>query len=222
MANACKAINLAALSRIHISRDPWPWGTYEGPFHPEVLEARFPTDHFSYHSQYRILEAMGRQKSDSWYQHNVRTRPLLELGKKQPFEPDSLDPIWLDVAHDLISPAFREVLSDAVQYDVRKLDMQAHFWEFAEGSFFQPHVDKPHKIVTFLMYLTKNWTEEHGGCLNILGSADPCDVRRVIAPRANTAVVLKREAQAWHSVSRIPIGVARNRLLLQAWFWHSP
>lgn len=222
MTSACKAIDLAALSKVRIGPDPWPWGTYEGVFHPEVLRARFPTDHFSYHSQYRILEAMGKRNSDSWYQHNVRTRPLLELGKKEPFEPDTLDPIWLDVARDLLSPSFRECLSGAAQYDVRHFDMQAHFWDFAEGSFFQPHVDKPHKIVTFLMYLTKDWTEENGGCLQVLGSNDPSDVRHVVPPRANTAVILKWEPNAWHSVSRIPFGVTKNRLVLQAWFWGSP
>ena len=147
------------------------------------------------------------------------TRPLLELGKTDPFEPETLAPEWLDVAADLNSPEFRDCLSDVVRHDVRKLDMQAHFWDFLPGSFFQPHVDKPHKIVTVLMYLTKDWTEANGGCLQILGSGDPEDVHCVVPPKVNMGVILKREPRAWHAVTRIPPDSTRNRRLLQAWFW---
>jgi hypothetical protein len=215
------AVDIAALGRIQVRDDPWPWATYCGVFGPDVVEAPFPGDHFSYHSQRRILDAIGKGGSDAWYQHNVRTRPLLELGSSEPYEPEGLDPAWHAVAQDLVSRDFRECVSDVALHDVRRLEMQAHFWEFCEGSFFQPHVDKPHKIVTILMYLTRDWQEAEGGRLQILGSSDPADVRHSVAPAANNGVVLKRTPDSWHSVSPIPFGTGRPRLLLQAWFWES-
>jgi hypothetical protein len=215
------AVDLSALGRARVQDDPWPWATYSGVFAPDVVEAPFPHDHFSYHSQRRILDAIGKEGSDAWHQHNVRTRPLLELGRSEPYEHETLDPAWLAVARDLASPEFRDCLSDVVLHDVRNLEMQAHFWEFSEGSFFQPHIDKPHKIVTILMYLTRGWQEADGGRLQILGSSDPDDVRHSVPPAANIGVVLRRTSEAWHSVSPIPFGTPRPRRLLQAWFWES-
>ncbi|MCY4559408.1 MAG: 2OG-Fe(II) oxygenase [Chloroflexi bacterium] len=215
------ALDLHSLSKVTMNREPSQWGSYYGVFNPRVLEAKFPEDHFSYHSQRRILEAICKRGTDAWYQHNVRTRPLLELGSKDPFEPDTLDPLWLCVADDLSSRDYRECLSETVRHNVRDLKMQAHFWEFGEGSFFQPHVDKTHKIVTHLMYLTKGWTEGKGGCLQLLGSKNSADIRRTFPPTANFGVLLKREPHAWHSVSKIPIGIDSPRLVLQAWFWGS-
>jgi hypothetical protein len=213
------ALDLQALSCATVRSDPWYHATYTGVFRPEVLDAPFPDEHFSFHAQRRLLEAMGKKGSDAWYQHNVRTRPLLELGASEPFEPDSLNPVWLKVAKDLTSPEFRDCISDVAQHDVRKLEMQAHFWEFREGSFFQAHVDKPHKVVTFLMYLTKNWAIENGGCLQILSSREPHCAAYTVPPIANNGVILKREPAAWHAVTKIPADSKRHRVLLQAWFW---
>lgn len=214
-----QALNLGALASAELSEDPCPWASYQDVFEPHVLAASFPTDHFSCHSQRRLLEALGKRGSDAWYQHNVETRPLLELGAEEPFAPDGLDGAWLDVASDLLSPEYRECISDVARCDVRRLQMQTHFWRFGEGSFFQPHVDKPHKIVTHLMYLSEQWTPEMGGCLQLLGSGDPGDVRVEVPPLKNTGVVLRRTDWAWHAVSKMPRGREGTRRVLQVWFW---
>jgi hypothetical protein len=216
-----RALNLEALSSAALKQDPCPWASYEGVFEPHVLAAKFPADHFDSHSQRRLLEALGKKGSEAWYQHNVETRALLELGADAPFEPNGLDAPWLEVASDLLSPEYRDCISEVAQYDVRRLRMQAHFWRFGEGSFFQPHVDKPHKMVTHLMYLSDQWTPDMGGCLQLLGSGDPNDVRVEVPPIKNTAVVLRRTDWAWHAVSKVPRGCERMRQVLQVWFWAS-
>ncbi len=214
-----RALKLRTLSSAQMSDDPCPWASYEGVFQPHVLSADFPSHHFACHSQRRLLEALGRRHSDAWYQHNVETRALLELGSEEPFEPDSLDDVWLDVAADLLSPEYRDCLSDVAGFDVRRLEMQAHFWRFGEGAFFQPHVDKPHKMVTHLMYLNEQWTPQMGGCLQLLGSGDRDDVRVEVAPIKNTGLVLRRTDSAWHAVSAISRGCEQMRRVLQVWFW---
>ncbi|MGK5627798.1 2OG-Fe(II) oxygenase [Streptomyces sp. URMC 123] len=213
-------IDLDALGSAEMRTDPFPWAFYGNALRdPQALIDAFPTTGFEWHSQRRILETLGRRGTDAWYQHNVATRALLELGETRPHEPAELDDRWLAVVDDLLSPEYRERLSDVTGVDVRPLRMQAHFWRFDEGAFFQPHVDKPHKIVTHLMYLTENWTEDLGGCFRVLGSNDPQDVHTEIPPLPNNAIVLRRTDNAWHSVSAIPRGQQRSRKLLQVWFW---
>jgi len=214
-----KSLSIESLASARVALDPWTWGAYNGVFQEQVLNAPFPSDHFSYHAQRRLLEAMGKKGGDAWCQHNVRTRPLLELGETKPFKPESLHTAWLDLARELNVPEFRDCLSDVVEHDVRALQLQAHFWEFHPGSFFQPHIDKPHKKITFLMYLTKNWGEENGGCLQVLGSSDLSDVHHTVPPTANNGVILKRDPDSWHAVTRIPFDSKQPRRLVQAWFW---
>ncbi|WP_236792404.1 2OG-Fe(II) oxygenase [Amycolatopsis sp. GM8] len=200
--------------------EPYPWAYYSKALRdPQGLAEVFPDIGFGWHSQRQILEKLGKKGSDAWYQHSVATRPLIELGKTVPYDSASLDDRWLAFAEDLLSPEYRESLTESTGHDVRGLRMQAHFWRFEEGSFFQPHVDKAHKIVTHLMYLTEEWTPEMGGCFRVLSSDQPDDVHIEIPPLPNNSIVLRRTDNAWHSVSAIPRGSGQTRRLVQVWFW---
>lgn len=213
-------INMENLGAAEMRTDPFPWAYYEGAFRdPSALIDGFPDTGFEYHAERRILEAIGKKGSDGWYHNNVMTRALLELGETKPHEPEGLSDEWLAVAEDLLSAEYRERLSDVTGHDVRRLRMQAHFWRFNEGAEFQPHVDKPHKIVTHLLYLTDDWSKDMGGCFQVLGSNDPADVHTEIPPVPNNSIVLRRTDNAWHAVSGIPRGIDRSRKLLQIWFW---
>ncbi|PCG84223.1 hypothetical protein CIB93_20630 [Streptomyces sp. WZ.A104] len=214
------AINMDAISAARMSDEPFPYALYDEAFHDtRPLIEGFPTEGFEWHSQRRILETLGKRGSDAWYQHSVATRALLELGEERPHRPEGLDDIWSAVAEDLTSAEYRERLTELTGHDVRKLKMQAHFWRFDEGAFFQPHVDKPHKMVTQLFYLTDQWSKDMGGCFRVLGSNDAEDVHAEIPPVPNNSIVLRRTDNAWHSVSPVPRGSGRSRTLLQVWFW---
>lgn len=213
-------INMETLSAADFRTEPFPWAYYEGAFRdPQPLIDTFPDSGFEFHAERKILEAIGKKGTDAWYHNNVQTRALLELGETKPWEPSELSEAWLGVAEDLLSAEYRERLSDLTSHDVRQLKMQAHFWRFNEGAEFPPHVDKPHKIVTHLLYLTENWSKDLGGCFQVLNSDDQSDVYTEIPPVPNNSIVLRRTDNAWHSVSGIPRGANRSRKLLQIWFW---
>jgi hypothetical protein len=215
-----EVIDFEALSGAEMHNIPYPWACYERAFtDPEALVCQFPTDGYAPHSQQKLLETLGKKGSSAWYQHNVRTRALLELGQTEPHDKHELADVWLAVAQDLLSKEYRERLTKLTGHDVRELPMQAHFWRFYGGAFFQPHIDKSHKIVTHLMYLTPEWSPEMGGCFRVLGSNDPEDVHTEIAPTSNVSIVLRRTDNAWHCVSRIPRETQQTRTLLQVWFW---
>jgi hypothetical protein len=214
-----QAIDFEALGAARFNAEPYPWAQYTGAFaDAQRLADTFPDDSYEPHAQQRLLETLGRRASAEWYQHNVFTRALLELGETRPFRPEGLDDAWLAVARDLASAEYRERLTELTGYDVRSIPMQAHFWKYQEGSFFKPHVDKPHKIVTHLMFLTDGWEPAMGGCFQVLGSGRQDDVRAEISPELNNAIVLRRTDNAWHSVSAIPRD-QRTRKVLQTWFW---
>lgn len=213
-------VRMDALSAAEMRTDPFPWAHYENAFSdPRRLVERFPDSGFEPYASRRILEALGKHGTDAWYDHNVKTRALLEFGSSEPREADDLDEAWVAVAEDLCSPAYRECLSDVTGLDVRDLPMQAHFWQFMEGATFKPHVDKPHKIVTHLFYLADEWHPGLGGCFQVLRSSDPGDVHTEIPPVPNDSIVLRRTDEAWHAVSPIPRGTDRTRKVLQIWFW---
>jgi hypothetical protein len=215
-----EVLDLDSLSSAEMHNDPYPFALYDAAFQGGMdLDAAFPADFFSWHSQRVLLDALGKQGSDAWFQHNVATRPLLELGETEPFEPDGLSAPWLALARDLSSPEYRYAISELSGHDVRELPMQAHFWCFHDGSSFTPHVDKSHKIVTHLLYLTREWTPVMGGCFRVLGSSNPDDIRQEIPPLPNNAIVLRRTDNAWHSVSGIPRESGYIRRLVQIWFW---
>jgi SM-20-related protein len=214
-------LNIEAIREASMQTEPYPFAAYDGTFKDvDRLLAAFPDDGFEYHAQRRLLENLGRKGSDDWYRHNVRTRPLLNLGDSAPHEPDALDEVWLEVADDLSSPEYREALTELTGFDVRELPMQTHFWSFEGGASFKPHVDKAHKMVTHLMYLTENWDPSVGGSFLVLGSDDETDVVHSLPPYANSSLVLRRTDNAWHSVDSIPRG-GRPRRLIQTWFWAS-
>jgi SM-20-related protein len=214
-------LNIEAIRYASMCTDPYPYASYDHTFTDvDRLLAAFPEDGFEYHAQRRLLETLGRKESDQWYQHNVRTRPLLNLGETSPHEPDELDDVWLALAEDLASPGYREALTELTGFDVRSIPMQTHFWSFEGGASFKPHVDKPHKMVTHLMYLTEDWEPSAGGAFLVLGSSDHTDVSQSFPPYAGSSLVLRRTDDAWHSVTPIPRG-GRPRRLIQTWFWAS-
>ncbi len=214
-------LNIQAIRKASMLTDPYPHAPYDDTFcDVETLLKAFPEDGFEYHAQRKLLETLGRKESPEWYQHNVRTRPLLNLGETAVHEPDALDDCWIALAEDIASPEYREALSQLTGIDLRPHPSQTHFWSFEGGASFKPHVDKPHKMVTHLMYLTEDWQPSVGGCFQVLGSPAEHDVVVEYPPYANHSLVLRRTDDAWHSVSGIPRG-SRPRRLVQTWFWVS-
>jgi hypothetical protein len=214
-------LNIEAIHNASMVDDPYPYAPYVNTFSEvDSLLNAFPDNGFEYHAQRRLLENLGRKDSPEWYQHNVCTRALLTLGETTPHEPAGLADVWLALAEDIVSAEYREALTELTGFDVRPYPSQTHFWSFEGGASFKPHVDKSHKMVTHLMYLTENWEPSIGGSFQVLGSGDSGDVVAEFPPYANHSLVLRRTDNAWHSVTGIPRD-SRPRRLVQTWFWVS-
>jgi hypothetical protein len=215
-------IDFDTLARTRMQAFPYPWASYSGPFRQPPPAQAFPDKGFVSHAEHRILDAIGKKRTDTWFQHNIETRALIELGAAEPHQVQDLDGIWLAIAQDILSARYRDCLSDVTGLDVRELKMQAHFWRCRGGSFFTPHVDKPHKVVTHLMYLTEDWTPAMGGCFRVLLSGDTNDVHAEVSPAKGQSILLRRTDTAWHSVTPTPRDSPCERRVLQVWFWGDP
>jgi Rps23 Pro-64 3,4-dihydroxylase Tpa1-like proline 4-hydroxylase len=99
--------------------------------------------------------------------------------------------------------------------DLTGHDLGLDLWEYEPGDWLSPHVDKPEKLVTQLLYLTEGWRPEHGGYLRVLRDAAPGSVDRLLAPALGSSTVLVQSGSSWHAVdSPRPGSPARRSLTI--------
>jgi hypothetical protein len=126
---------------------------------------------------------------------------------------DDLPPIWAELIGELIGPAYRADVArtlDLPPVDALEIRLVRH----APGDWLGPHTDRQDKIFSHVLYLNPQWDPAWGGCLQILGSADPHDVVATIAPELGASAVLVRAENSWHQVSRLAAAQTRERVSL--------
>ncbi len=212
----CTAIATAAART-----DPYRHFAYSGAFTSDrtaaELLATFPDEGYEWQIEYKIDQAL-RVDERKAARHKKRMRVAVDIEHTELIDPGSLSAAWRAVMAEVLSPAYREAVSTATQVDVRRMGMLAHFWRFAPGSYFRPHVDLPHKAVTHLFYFGAGWRSEWGGCLRLLDGPDMAAAAVEYAPVLNTAVIQVRSDDAWHAVSTLAPDCPHERLVFQVWF----
>jgi SM-20-related protein len=130
-----------------------------------------------------------------------------------------LSAAWLGLAHDLLSPAYRVAMSLLTGCDLSSVPMEANVFHYGPGACLGPHPDLDDKLVTHVIYFNQSWDREDGGCLTILGSADPNDITAEITPIVGNSVVLVRSKNSWHAVSRVLNNCRTSRRSLTLTFY---
>lgn len=114
-----------------------------------------------------------------------------------------LDGLRHDLSRDLLMPLPRT---------------EAHFALYPPGGFYETHVDRhrgtEHRLLTFILYLNENWTDEDGGHLEIF---DPVSQERLqqFAPIGGRLILFRSEVFP-HRVATSK----RTRKSLTGWFRH--
>ena len=206
-------INLRHLAQRKLDTEPYRWAAIDRLFSPSdaaALAASFPRDHF------KLVAGYGGEKD-----YEYEARALIGMGADTVSRPAELSKAWRSLAHDLLSPAYRTAMSLLTACDLTTALLEVNVFHYGPGASLGPHPDLADKIVTHVLYFNRSWNREHGGCLTILGSADPTDVVAEIAPVVGHSAVLVRSENSWHAVSRVVNDCDRSRRSLTATFYRA-
>jgi len=190
-----RLLKLQRIAEQKMETEPYRWKFVDGLFSVEdaPLLASFPCDKFK-----RVAD-LDREKG--YYEY--RSRSLIHMGAAVPSHAEGLGPAWRTLAGELLSAEYRSTLSRITGRDLTSALMEVNVLLYGPGSWLGPHLDLEEKMVTHVLYFNETWDQRHGGCLNILRSADPADVLAEIPPMVGNSVLLVRSDQSWHSVSRV-------------------
>ncbi len=215
-----KVLDESVFGDLILAPRPWPHALLHACFRPDrvaELEGDFPTVGFHWFIQYQLARAQGDRESEE--RHRIMHRTLVDMGATgvdRRF--GEVAEVWVDLARDLDSKELRERLSELTGRDIRDSPMRADFWRYMPGAAFQPHIDKPHKAVTVLLYLSGRWPESGGGELVLLESPEAEPVVE-LAPVTGAGAVFPYVPTGWHGVRRLSPEYAQERRGIQAWYW---
>lgn len=195
-----------------LATEPYGWALVSDLFSlrdAKILADTFPRDHF---------KTVAGYDGEKGYEYEARS--LIEMGGEVPSGAGTLNPVWRQLAADLLSPAYRAAVTKLTGVDVAAAPMEVNVFHYGPGAWLGPHVDLKDKIVSHIFYFNESWNVADGGCLTILGSSDRADTVRVIAPVVGGSVVLVRSARSWHAVSRVAEGCRRSRRSMVVTFYN--
>ncbi len=205
-------IDLDRISQSKIEVEPYRWALIEGLFSPadaKALAGAFPRDHFKRLSHY------GGDK-DSEYE----ARALIGMGAQKVSHPEELSGAWSELAMDLLSPAYCAAMSLVTNCDLSDALLEVNLFHYPPGGVLGPHPDLADKIATHVLFFNREWNDSDGGCLNILRSANPQEIAKIISPVVGASAILVRSESSWHAVSPVVKTCNRSRRSLTATFYH--
>jgi SM-20-related protein len=203
-------IDFGAIAATRLEREPFEWALVDPALKPEDAERlidTFPVDDF-----WRLSHDDGEKS------YTYSARPLVILGDDRPTDLAPLPAPWDELVADLLSPDYRDSLSEALAQPLDDAPMEAAVWRWDREAELGPHRDLPEKLVTQVFYLNAGWNPWWGGCLRILGSEDEHDLAAEIQPAAGTASILVRSDSSWHSVSPVTSPPVPRRSVIVTWY----
>lgn len=126
--------------------------------------------------------------------------------------------LWREGLKAFGSGAYREALGSLTGVRLCDADVTFDLWEYVGGDWLSPHLDKPEKLVTQVIYLTPGWREGAGGRLLIQERDEPASAVCRIPPRFGNATILVRSDSSWHAVESVGPGSPPRRSLTVT-FW---
>jgi hypothetical protein len=206
-------LDLTQIARSKLQTRPYAWTTIDGLFTPRdtaALARTFPCDHF------KTVSGHGGEKD-----YDYEARSLIRLGTDSVSNAAQLSGVWLELAHDLLSPSYRTAMSLLTALDLTSAPLEVNVCHYGPGASLGPHLDLPEKIVTHVLYFNSTWDRAAGGCLSILRSRDPDDVACQVIPTAGNSAVLIRSDRSWHAVPRVVEGCRISRRSMTVTFYRS-
>jgi SM-20-related protein len=206
-------VDLDALRGAPLGASPHRWGYLPHALEPGAaaeLRDTFPVSGFWH------LQAHDGEKPMQF-----RLRCVVPLGALEAVERSTLSPVWRALVDELLSSACRDAFAEALGQSLDEHLLELSAWRWGPEAHLGPHVDIPRKLASVVFYFNEGWDPAWGGCLHILGSDDPADVKAELPPALGSASILVRSESSWHSVPRVSDEAPEERLSLIA-TWQYP
>ncbi|MEW9518214.1 2OG-Fe(II) oxygenase [Streptomyces tubercidicus] len=185
---------LVSFDRTTAEDAPFRWYHVHDTFAPaeaRALRDTFPRDGL------RMVTRTGTDKSYAMYHRRLHPVDDGEAGAAGLAGP------WRRLVAEVTGPAYRAAVAGLTGLPVGDAPVEVNVWRYGGSCWLDPHVDKPEKLVTHVLYFNEAWPTGRGGDLLLLGSSSGDDVVRRVAPVANTGVLLVRGEESWHAVERV-------------------
>ncbi|GAA6619155.1 2OG-Fe(II) oxygenase family protein [Scytonema sp. NUACC26] len=129
--------------------------------------------------------------------------------------------IWQRFFEELWSLAYLKVMGKLSGLKLENCLMTIGFRRFHSGhaKFWVPHTDGSHRVLTHLFYFNEEWSNDWGGCLQILLQKDTSSVVYSIPPLIGSSVALVETGKSWHVITPISPQAPQHRLTMQTVFW---
>jgi 2OG-Fe(II) oxygenase superfamily len=207
-------LDIQAIRDATLREKPFTWAALQHSFMStdvaQELADCFPQDGFG--EKHRRL---GESSVSGGHYLNGRGLVTRETGEIHRAE--TLDPIWVQLAHELLSVEYRSAMAALTGCDLTGTLLEAIVFRQPAGGYLDPHPDNPGKPASQVFYFNSEpWEQAEGGWLRILGSNDIDDVHEELAPVIDRSVVLVRSDDSWHGY--LPVQGDRQRLSLQIFF----
>jgi SM-20-related protein len=203
-------IDFEAITSTELRRAPYEWALVDRAIDPARaarLIDTFPVDDF-----WRLSHDDGEKR------YTYSARPLVILGADRPAKLAPLPDPWQELVADLLSPRYRESLSEVIGQVLDDAPMEAAVWRWDREAELGPHLDMREKLLTQVFYLNAGWNPWWGGCLRILNSRDSNDLAAEIPPLMGTSSIVVRSERSWHCVSPVASPPVPRRSVIVTWF----
>lgn len=170
-------------------------------------------DHLFSEAELLVLQKVAFEK---WTQGEFRSAKVGRGSEQQSSAEIRSDSIyWLDLESPFAQSFAQKI--QILQEDLNQTlflginQFECHFSRYAEGQFYEEHLDQSQKksrmhgerVISFVLYLNKNWQETHGGQLSLRHLAQDILVDplwgRIVLFRSDTVphAVLPSRAERW-------------------------
>ncbi|MEV4443752.1 2OG-Fe(II) oxygenase [Streptomyces sp. NPDC049577] len=190
-------------------RTPFSWARVSGlldPGYAGLLADEFPS-------------AALRESRSPQGHYLLRDGTVIEAGERTPAAA-ALPGSWQRLLDWLLGPAYRSFVSEATGAALDGCRLKVRLCEYGPGTFMTAHTDRPDRVATQILYLTRSWDAGWGGGLDIMTSPDdddPAAVAASVRPRFNTSVLFARSDRSYHAVRPVSeaAGAPRRTVLAQ-------
>jgi SM-20-related protein len=126
------------------------------------------------------------------------TYPSIEKGGSYPLESLDENMTIKEVIEELDGPEFQKVIEEKFGVDLEDRPKMYSLRGYTRAKDGRIHTDSKDKIITVLLYLNEDWSQE-GGRLRILNNGhDVDDFVTEVPPDNGTLLIFKRSDNSWH------------------------